>query len=153
MKRIILTLILSTLFFMLSAQDIDRDCRIMDRVMADTDKYSYASASHDTLEVAVKNAVAMLASQIVTDVKVQAKSEIHSVTGNGDIEERLFYDQIAETFTNVRLKDYHTLVVAKPDSIPPSCISKRKASPKSMLRLKRKNGRQDRQEKCKQAKM
>lgn len=115
MKRIILTLILSTLFLTLSAQDIDRDRRIMDRVMADTDKYSYASASHDTLEVAVKNAVAMLASQIVTDVKVQAKSEIHSVTGNGDIEERLFYDQIAETFTNVRLKDYHTLVVAKPD--------------------------------------
>lgn len=115
MKRIILTLILSTLFLSLSAQDIDRDRRIMDRVMADTDKYSYASASHDTLEVAVKNAVAMLASQIVTDVKVQAKSEIHSVTGNGDIEERLFYDQIAETFTNVRLKDYHTLVVAKPD--------------------------------------
>ena len=115
MKRIIFALILSTLFLSLSAQDIDRDRRIMERVMADTDKYSYASASHDTLEVAVKNAVAMLASQIVTDVKVQAKSEIHSVTGNGDIEERLFYDQIAETFTNVRLKDYHTLVVAKPD--------------------------------------
>ena len=100
---------------LLQAQDIDRDKRIMDRVMADSDKYSYASASHDTLEVAVKNAVALLASQIVTDVKVQAKSEIHSVTGNGDVEERLFYDQIAETFTNVRLKDYHTLVVAKPD--------------------------------------
>ena len=115
MKRIILTLILSTLFLALSAQDVDRDRRIMERVMADTDKYSYASAEHDTLEVAVKNAVAMLASQIVTDVKVQARSEIHSVTGNGEIEERLFYNQIAETFTNVRLKDYHTLVVAKPD--------------------------------------
>jgi hypothetical protein len=87
----------------------------MERVMAETDKYSYASSSHDTLEVAVKNAVALLASQIVTNVKVQAKSEIHSVTGNGDVEERLFYDQVAETFTNVRLKDYHTLVVAKPD--------------------------------------
>lgn len=115
MKRIILTLMLSTLFLVLSAQDVDRDKRIMERVMAETDKYSYASSSHDTLEVAVKNAVALLASQIVTDVKVQAKSEIHSVTGNGDVEERLFYDQIAETFTNVRLKDYHTLVVAKPD--------------------------------------
>ena len=100
---------------LLQAQDIDRDKRIMECVMADNEKYSYASASHDTLEVAVKNAVALLASQIVTDVRVQAKSEIHSVTGNGDVEERLFYDQIAETFTNVRLKDYHTLVVAKPD--------------------------------------
>ena len=115
MKRIILTLMLSTLFLVLSAQDVDRDKRIMERVMAETDKYSYASSSHDTLKVAVKNAVALLASQIVTDVKVQAKSEIHSVTGNGDVEERLFYDQVAETFTNVRLKDYHTLVVAKPD--------------------------------------
>lgn len=115
MKRILLTFILTTFCIALSAQDVDRDRRIMERVMADTDKYSCASASHDTLEVAVKNAVAMLASQIVTDVKVQAKSEIHSVTDNGDIEERLFYDQIAETFTNIRLKDYHTLVVAKPD--------------------------------------
>lgn len=115
MKRILLTFILTTFCIALSAQDVDRDRRIMERVMADTDKYSYASASHDTLEVAIKNAVAMLASQIVTDVKVQAKSEIHSVTGNGDIKERLFYDQIAETFTNVRLKDYHTLIVAKPD--------------------------------------
>ena len=115
MKRIILSLIISTFCFALSAQDIDRDRRIMDRVMADTYKYSYASASHDTLEVAIKNAAVMLASQIVTDVKVMAKSEIHSVTGNGIVEERLFYDQVAETFTNVRLKDYHTLVVAKPD--------------------------------------
>ena len=115
MKRTLLTFILTSFFLALSAQDVDRDRHIMERVMGDTDKYSYASASHDTLEVAVKNAVAMLASQIVTDVKVQAKSEIHSVTGNGDIEERLFYDQVAETFTNVRLKDYHTLVVAKPD--------------------------------------
>ena len=115
MKRTLLTFILTSFFLALSAQNIDRDRRIMERVMADNDKYSYASASHDTLEVAVKNAVAMLASQIVTDVRVQAKSEIHSVTGNGDVEERLFFDQIAETFTNVRLKDYHTLVVAKPD--------------------------------------
>lgn len=115
MKRIILTLILSTLFLVLSAQDVDRDRRIMERVMADSDRYSYASASHDTLEVAVNNAVALLASQIVTDVRVQTKSETHSVTGNDNVEERLFYDQVAETFTNVRLKDYHTLVVAKPD--------------------------------------
>ena len=115
MKRIILTLILSTLFLVLSAQDVDRDRRIMERVMADSDRYSYASASHDTLEVAVNNAVALLASQIVTDVRVLTKSETHSVTGNDNVEERLFYDQVAETFTNVRLKDYHTLVVAKPD--------------------------------------
>ncbi len=115
MKKYYLTLLLSTLFIALTAQDVDRDGHIMEQVIAAGDKYSYASASHDTLEVAVKNAVTMLASQIVTDVKVQAKSEIHSVTSNGDIEERLFYDQVAETFTNVRLKDYHTLVVAKPD--------------------------------------
>ena len=105
MKRIILTLILSTLFLVLSAQDVDRDRRIMERVMADSDRYSYASASHDTLEVAVNNAVALLASQIVTDVRVLTKSETHSVTGNDNVEERLFYDQVAETFTNVRLKD------------------------------------------------
>lgn len=108
-------MVLFTLSFSAIAQNVDRDKLIIERVMADSDMYSYASASHDTLEIAVKNAVAFLAGQIVTDVRIQAKSEIHSVTGNGDVEERLFYDQIAETFTNVRLKDYHTLVVAKPD--------------------------------------
>ena len=115
MKRLLCCLTLSLVFLSVAAQDVERDRRIMEQVMAAGDKYSYASASHDTLEVAVKNAVALLAGQIVTDVKVQAKSEIHSVTGNGEVEERLFYDQVAETFTKVRLKDYHTLVVAKPD--------------------------------------
>ena len=115
MKRILLTLIFTFIILSISAQDVDRDRRIMERVMADHNKYSFTSASHDTLEVAVKNAVARLASQIVTDVKVQAKSEIHSVTEGNEVEERLFFDQVAETFTNVRLKDYHTLVVTKPD--------------------------------------
>lgn len=114
MKRLLLALLFSTFFLSVAAQDVDRDRRIMDRVLADSDKYSYASASHDTLEVAVKSAVALLASQIVTDVRVQAKSEIHTVTGNGELEERQFFNQVAETFTNVRLKDYHTLVVDKP---------------------------------------
>lgn len=115
MKRFYLTLLLSTLFFALSAQDVDRDKRIMEQVVASGGKYSYASSSHDTLEVAIKNAVSLLASQIITDVKVKAKSEVHSVTGNGEVDERLFFDQVAETFTNVRLQDYHTLIVAKPD--------------------------------------
>ena len=87
----------------------------MERVIAAGDKYSYASASHDTLEVAKKNAIAQLASQIITDVRVKAKTEIHSVTGNGEVDEKLIFDQVAETFTNVRLEDYHTLIVAKPD--------------------------------------
>lgn len=109
-------LLLSVMFCaVLQAQDIERNTSIMERVMADNDKYSYASASHYSLEVAVKNAVALLAGQIITDVKVQAKSEIQSVTGDGNVDERIFYNQVAETFTNVSLKDYHTLVVAKPD--------------------------------------
>ena len=115
MKKFYLTLLLSTLFLALSAQDVDRDRRIMEQVIDAGDKYSYASFSHDTLEVAIKNAVSLLASQIITDVKIKAKSEIHSVTDNGDVDERLIFDQVAETFTNVRLEDYRTLVVAKPD--------------------------------------
>ena len=116
MKRILLTLIFTFIILSISAQDVDRDRRIMERVMADHNKYSFTSASHDTLEVAVKNAVARLASQIVTDVKVQAKSEIHSVTEGNEVEERLFFDQVAETFTNVRLKDYHTAECRKRDT-------------------------------------
>lgn len=115
MKKYLLTLVLSTLFLALTAQDVDRDRRIMEKVIAAGDKYSYASFSHDTLEVAKKNAVAQLASQIITDVRVKAKTEIHSVTGNGEVDEKLFFDQVAETFTNVRMEDYHTLIVAIPD--------------------------------------
>lgn len=114
MKRILLTFILFAITFSITAQDIDRDRRIMEQVTANQDKYSFAMASHDTLEVAVKNAIALLASQILTDVKVQSKSEIHSVTNGNDVEEQLFFDQVAETFTNIRLKDYQTLVVDKP---------------------------------------
>ena len=115
MKRFFLALWFSTLFIALSAQDVEQNKSVMRTVMADSDSYSYASASHDTLEVAIKNAVTLLASQIVTDVKVHGKTETHSIAGKDDVEECQFYDQIAETFTNVRLKGYNTLVIAKPD--------------------------------------
>ena len=115
MKRFYFTLLFSTLALALAAQDVDRDRRIMEQVVASSDKYSYASSSHDTLEVAIKNAVSLLASQIITKVTVKTKSEVHSVTENDQIDESIFFDQVAETFTNVRLEDYHTLVVGKPD--------------------------------------
>ncbi|MCR5040278.1 MAG: hypothetical protein K6A94_13205 [Bacteroidales bacterium] len=116
MKKILFTLVFTTLMLSLTAQNVDRDRRIMEQVMAAASgTYTYASASHDTLEVAIKNAVSLLASQIVTDVRVTGKDEIHSVIGNGEIDERHFFDRVAETFTNVRLKDYHILKVAEPD--------------------------------------
>lgn len=115
MKKILFTLLFATLILSLTAQNVDRDRRKMEQIMAAPDTYTYASASHDTFEVAIENAVSLLASQIVTDVKVIGKHKIHSVTGNGEIDEQQFFDQIAETFTNVRLKDYHILKVAEPD--------------------------------------
>ena len=51
----------------------------------------------------------------VTEVKVYSNYAIGHQNENGQIDEKVLYKQVSETFTNVRLTDYQTLVVGKPD--------------------------------------
>lgn len=114
MKKYLLTLVLSTLFLALSAQDVERNRRTMEDVLANSDKYSYTSASHDTLEVAVHHALVLLTSQIGTYVEVITRDTIISKNDNGKINEKHLFEQTSTTITKVGLEDCQTIIVAKP---------------------------------------
>ena len=115
MKKLILSLTLLLFVVAASAQDVKRDRATMEQVQALSDRYLYASASADSLDKAQNLAVQSLATQIVTEVKVYSNYAIGHQNENGQIDEKVLYKQVSETFTNVRLTDYQTLVVGKPD--------------------------------------
>ena len=97
-----------------SAQDLSRNREIMQKVMS-SDKYSFAIGSADSLNTAISYAVTHLADQIMTDVKISSKYEIKSQNGNGELNETVIFEQVSETFTNVRLSDYQQLIIEKPN--------------------------------------
>lgn len=115
MKKLILLLPLLLFVVAASAQDVKRDRATMEQVQALSDRYLYASASADSPDKAKTLAVQHLASQIMTEVKVYSNYAIGHQSENGEIDEKVLYKQVSETFTNVRLTDYQTLVVGKPD--------------------------------------
>ena len=97
-----------------SKDQITGNARIMKRIMAESDRYSFASASDDTLDVAVSHAVQLLAGQISTNVKVTSEHALSSMTKDKQLFESEMFRQVANTFTNVNLKDYHVLTVGAP---------------------------------------
>ena len=116
MKKTALPLVFLLTFLSLfsSAQDLSHNREIMQKVMS-SDKYSFATGTADSLNAAISYAVSHLADQIMTDVKVTSKSEIKSKNENGSVDETVVFEQVSETFTNVRLSDYQQLIIAKPD--------------------------------------
>lgn len=116
MKKTALTLVFLLTFISLfsSAQDLSHNREIMQKVMS-SDKYSFATGTADSLNTAISHAVLHLADQIMTDVKISSKSEIKSKNENGELNETVIFEQVSETFTNVRLSDYQQLIIAKPD--------------------------------------
>lgn len=96
------------------AQDLARNREIMQKVIS-SDRYSFAIGTADSLNTAISHAVLHLADQIMTDVKITSKSEIKSNNENGELNETVIFEQVSETFTNVRLSDYQQLIIAKPD--------------------------------------
>ena len=115
MKKLLLSLILFLTIVSASAQDVKHDRAIMQQVQAASDRYLFASASADSLDQAKNSAVKQLAGQIMTEVKVSSDYDIVHRLENGEIDETVLFKQVSETFTNVRLTDYQTLVVGKPD--------------------------------------
>lgn len=115
MKKLILSLTLLLFAFAASAQDVKHDRAIMEQVQAASGRYLFASASADSLDKAKALAVQHLASQIMTEVKVYSNYAIGHQVENGQIDEKVLFKQVSETFTNVRLTDYQTLVVGRPE--------------------------------------
>ena len=88
MKKYLITLVLSTLFLALSAQDVDRDRRFRERVMVNSEKYSFNSSSHDTIEVGTQEKDSLLQA-------VLAKSK-----------QELLLDRMQSIEKAIREKDY-----------------------------------------------
>lgn len=114
MKRFFTTLILMFFGLFSMAQDIENNKQIMNRIIMDEDAYLYSIAIADTFDLAVKEAVGMLANQIVTNVKSVSTSSVSSEVGNDTFSETSYFSSIVQTFTDVRLSEYHVLMVDKP---------------------------------------
>lgn len=115
MKKLLLPLILFLTFVSTSAQDMKQARTIMQQVQAASDQYLFASASADSLDQAKTSAVHQLAGQIMTNVQSYSKYDLTHRMESGEIDETVLFEQVSETFTNVRLTDYQTLVVGKPE--------------------------------------
>lgn len=115
MKKLLLPLILFLTVFAASAQDVKHNRATMQQVQAASDRFLFASASADSLDQAKASAVEQLAGQIMTNVNVYSTYDISHRQENGDIDERVLFKQVSETFSNVRLSEYQTLVVGMPD--------------------------------------
>lgn len=115
MKKLLLPIFTLFLIVTASAQDVKQARAIKEQVQAASNRYLFASASADSLEQAKANAVLQLASQIMTEVKVYSNYDLSHRLENGNLDETVLFKQVSETFTNVRLTDYQTLVVGKPD--------------------------------------
>ena len=115
MKKLLLPVLLLFWVASVTAQDVKHDRAIMEKVEAASDRYLFTSASADSLEQAKINAVQQLAGQIMTDVKTSSNYDVNHRLENGQVDETVLFNQVSETFTNVRLTDYQTLVVGKPD--------------------------------------
>ena len=115
MKKLLLPLILFLTFVSASAQDMKQARTIMQQVQAASDRYLFASASADSLDQAKTSAVHQLAGQIMTNVQSYSKYDLSHRMEGSEIDETVLFEQVSETFTNVRLTDYQTLVVGKPE--------------------------------------
>lgn len=95
-------------------EQVSSNVSIMKRIMADHDRYSFASASASTFDEAVNHAVQFLAGQISTNIKVETDHTLKSERKDLQLLETEVFNQVSNTFTNVSLNDYHTLLVEMP---------------------------------------
>jgi hypothetical protein len=115
MKKLLLSLFLFLTVVAASAQDVKQTRAAMKQVQAASDRYLFASATADSLDQAKASAVQQLASQIMTNVTSYSNYDLSHRLENGNLDETVLFNQVSETFTNVRLTEYQTLVVGKPD--------------------------------------
>ena len=112
--KLIASFFLILLGLMVHAQNIEENRKIMNRIMMDTEYYQYASAVADSFDVVIQDAVSQLARQIMTNVQSTTTITMEEQDINGEISSATYFSNINKTFTDVRLTDYHVLMVGKP---------------------------------------
>ena len=108
------TLILILSSIIVQAQNLETNRKTMNKIIMDTEHYHHATAVADSFDLAINDAVAMLASQIMTNVRSEASSVIKEQNLNGEISSSSYFSNVIKTFTDVRLTDYHVLMIGKP---------------------------------------
>lgn len=114
MKKVLLLVVLLFVSFSITAQDMEANREIMKKIIADYDNYIHATAVADSFDLAVQDAVAFLASQIVTDVKSESVSSMSNKNVGGEVSGTSFFSNVVKTFSDVRLTSYHAIMVDKP---------------------------------------
>lgn len=94
--------------------DIEANNKIMNSILADFEHYHYATAVADSFDLAVNDAVGMLASQIMTNVQSEATTTMSEESLNGEFSGSTYFSNVIKTFTDVQLTEYHVLMVGKP---------------------------------------
>ena len=110
------TFILILFSMSIHAQDVDiaANRKIMNSIIADFEHYHSATAVADSFNLAVNDAVGMLASQIMTNVQSEATTTMAEENVNGEFSSSTYFSNVINTFTDVRLTEYQVLMVGKP---------------------------------------
>lgn len=108
------SLILILLCMIGRAQNIDANRKIMNQIIMDPEHYFHATAVADSFDLAVKDAVGMLAAQIKTNVESESTTTMSEQNLNGDISSLSYFSNVIKTFTDVSLTGYQSLMIGKP---------------------------------------
>lgn len=116
MKKLIFTLFFTALFLSLAAQNVESDRREMERILANRDNYVTGIGEHDTLEVAVHNAIAYyLAPQIETTVASKVDIDTDIQRFGRDVSEKAKVKIETTIFSEVKkLRGLNILTVREP---------------------------------------
>ena len=112
--KLAISFVILSLCTIVHAQNIEANRKIMNQIIMDPEHYHHATAVADSFDIAIKDAVAMLASQIMTNVKSEGITTMQEQNINGEISSSTYFSNVINTFTDVRLSDYHVLMVGKP---------------------------------------
>ncbi len=83
--------------------------------MTEGDHYLFAVGIADSFDLAIHDAVGMLAGQITTNVNSASSITISSSCVKGDLSGSTYFSNVVSTFTDVQLTDYHVLMIDKPN--------------------------------------
>ena len=112
--RLLLSLLLALFNLGVFGQDVNANKQIMKKIIMDSEHFQFATAVADSFDIAVNDAVSLLASQIMTNVKSEAVSTISEQYVDGTISSTSYFSNVIKTFSDVRLTDYHVLMIDKP---------------------------------------
>lgn len=94
--------------------DVDSNRELMWKVKSNFDEFMFAEATGDSINIASDNALKALCEQISVTVKSETVVKTVEKTVGDDVEVKQVIDQAIQTFSNLKLNNYQTLIVGIP---------------------------------------